>query len=221
MTVASSRTSWHVAATPASLTLAAVLVTGATAGRLVSPALYATTALAALLVWRGTRERPTDDGHTDNLAYLPKDLSSRVSEALDHCGEGDARRLLLAVVAQARPLFTRNRAQLDEAAERQTIENVSSLIDACCATAESLANLDHAMNASRASADVAARANEMRRRLSGQLAGAATSLGNLYLAGLEHETDALSRVSELTTAIQEDAVARQAATEELRRVLTQ
>ena len=30
-----------------------------------------------------------------------------------------------------------------------------------------------------------------------------------------------SRVSELTTAIQEDAVARQAATEELRRVLTQ
>jgi hypothetical protein len=204
------------------LTLAAVLVSGLAAGQLVSPALFVTTTLVAVMVWRGTREpsaRLSGDPHSDDLAYLPGDLSSRAREALARCGEGDGHRLLLAVVVQARPLFARDRAQLDERAERETLENVSSLVEACCGTAESLAELDRTFGASSQNADVAARFAQMRQRLVEQLSGAATSLSNLYLAGLEKETDALSHVSELTTAIQEDAAVRQTATEELRRLL--
>jgi hypothetical protein len=204
------------------LTLAAVLVSGFAAGQLVSPALFVTTALVAWMVWRGTREpsaRFPNDSRGDDLAFLPGDLSARTREALARCGEGDGHRLLLAVVVQSRPLFARDRSQLDERAERETLENVSSLVEACCGTAESLADLDRTFGASGQSADVAARVAQMRQRLVEQLSGAATSLGNLYLAGLERETDALSHVSELTAAIQEDATVRQAATEELRRLL--
>jgi hypothetical protein len=75
------------------------------------------------------------------------------------------------------------------------------------------------MAASAQSTDASTRAAQTRDRLADQLSGAATTLGELYLAGLEHETDALSRVSELTAAIHEDAAARSAASEELRRVL--
>jgi hypothetical protein len=201
------------------LTLAAVLLVGFVAGRLVSPSMYVATALVAVLVWRGTRERATDDSRGDDLAFLPNDLRTRASEALARCGDGDARRLLLVVITQARPLFTRNRTQLDERAERETRENVSSLVDACCVTAELLADLDRAIVAAPQGSDASARAPQLRQRLADHLGGAATTLEELYLAGIEHETDALSRVSQLTTAIHDDAAARRAATEEIQRVL--
>ena len=201
------------------LTLAAVLLVGFFAGRLVSPSLYVATALVAVLVWRGTTERTMNDSRADDLAFLPDELRARASDALTRCGDGDARRLLLVVVTQARPLLTRSRAQLDERAERETRENVSSLVDACCATAELLADLDRAIAASPQKPDATARAPQLRQRLADHLGGAATTLEELYLAGIEHETDALSRVSQLTAAIHEDAAARRAATDEIQRVL--
>lgn len=201
------------------VTIGAVLLIGFAAGRLVSPSIYVATILVAFLVWRGTRESAVADARADDMSFLPHALQPRTRAALERCGDGQARRLLLGVIAQARPLFMRERAQLDERAEQETLENVSSLVEACCATAESLGDLDRAMAASTQSPDAAARATQMRERLADQLSGAATTLGELYLAGLEHETDALSRVSELTAAIRQDAAARHAAAEELQRVL--
>ena len=203
----------------AALTLGAVLLFGFAAGRLVAPTLYVATALVALLVWRGTRAAAVTDPRIDELSFIPNDLRSRVRETLDRCGEGVARRSLLGVIAQAKPLLTRARPQLDERAEQETRENVLSLLEACCATAQSLAELDVAMAASQENSNASPRAVQVRQRLADQLANAATTLGELYVTGLEHETDALSRVSELTAAIHEDAEARRTAMEEIQRVV--
>ena len=201
-------------------TLAGVVVCGLAAGRLVSPALYVATALVILLVWRGTRTIATTDSGTDELTFLPNDLRSRVNETLHRCGESAARRSLLGVIAQARPLLTRQRSQLDERAEHETRENVLSLLDACCANAQSLSDLDGAIAASQANGTASPQALQVRQRLADQLTRAATTLSELYVSGLEQETDALSQVSQLTAAIHEDADARRMAMEEIRRVVT-
>lgn len=201
------------------LTLAAVLLFGFAAGRLVSSALYVATALVAFLVWRGARANAADDSGIAELEYVPTPLRSRVKEALRRCGESAARRSLLDVMAQARPLLMRERPQLDDRAERETRENVLSLLQACCTTAQSLADLDRAIAASAGNSDASPQALQVRQRLADQLDHAATTLGDLYVAGLEHETDALSRVSQLTAAIHEDAQARRTAMEEIRRLI--
>lgn len=202
------------------VTLVAVLVSGFIAAHFVSPTLYVATMLVVLLVWSGTRDVAAPVAPGDDFAFLPAPLDGRVSEALGRVGDGDARRLLVAVIAQARPLFTRGRQQLDDRAEAETRENVSSLVDACCATAESLAELDRAVGAARTNPDASARAAPMRQRLVDHLTGAASTLRDLYLAGLEQETDALSRISQLTATLHEDASARQAAAQELQRLLS-
>jgi len=200
------------------LTLGAVLCFGFAAGRLVSPTMYVATALAALLVWRGTRATGINDPRSDDLGFIPNDLRPRVQETLARCGDSAARSLL-GVIAQARPLLTRERPQLDERAERETRENVLSLLEACCATAQSLTDLDRALAAAPENVNASPRALQVRQRLADQLARAATTLGDLYVAGLEQETDALSQVSQLTAAIHEDAEGRRTAMEEIRRVV--
>ena len=199
--------------------LAAVLLSGFAAAHFVSGSLGVATGLVAFLVWRGAREPVDADGHILDLGSLPSGVRSRVHDALEHCGGSDARRMLIAVTSQARSVLTRASTQLDESAERETRANISSLVEACCSTAESLADLDGASGTLSQNADAAARASAMRQRLADQLAGAAKTLGDLYLAGLEQETEALSRVSQLTAEIHEDAVSRQTAAEEIRRVL--
>jgi len=161
---------------------------------------------------------PEKERITVDLGFIPNDLRPRVQETLARCGDSAARSLL-GVIAQARPLLTRERPQLDERAERETRENVLSLLEACCATAQSLTDLDRALAAAPENVNASPRALQVRQRLADQLARAATTLGDLYVAGLEQETDALSQVSQLTAAIHEDAEGRRTAMEEIRRVV--
>jgi hypothetical protein len=163
-------TMYRMARLDALATVAAVLISGLAAGRLISPALYVVTVLVAVLVFRGARGATDGDAPFNDGAFPPGRLSTRVGDALERTGDTDAHRLLVGVIAQARPPFIRARNQLDE---RETRDKVSSLVEACCATAESLAELDRAIGAAPPNAAASARAEEMRQRIVGQLTGVA------------------------------------------------
>src|SRR5207248_8380133 len=86
-----------------------------------------------------------------DVAGLPSHLQRTVGSTFDQLPEGDAQRLLLDVVTQARPLFAGGQTAFDPKQDAVSRDNASNLVDACCATALELARLDAAF-ASRAGA---------------------------------------------------------------------
>ena len=140
---------------------------------------------------------------------------------MEQLPEGDARRLLSAALAQARPLLAPHAGALDDRQENATRDNVLSLVDACCHTALELASLDAASGARgpSAGADSATRTVAARELLAGRLSSAATALSSLYVAGVMHGSPASDRVAQLADEINADASARRAAAAEISALL--
>jgi hypothetical protein len=209
----------------ATITIVAVLASGVWASVAVSPLLIAPTLAVAWILVRAERAERT--GQMPNLtaggsdfADLPESLRAVVIDACVHLPIGDARKLLLGVVAQARPILSAKSVALDERREAETRANVVSLVGACCATAIELAHLDAAAaTASTANPELTAKASAARALLSKRLSDAADSLTSLYLAGLGADSSAAERVASLAQEIRVDANGRQAASSELSALL--
>jgi hypothetical protein len=198
---------------PAAIMLVyAIAIAGSAAAYRVSPSLWFVTPVVAWIVLRAAaREAMQLEASGVDVRELPSALRDRVRSAFAQLPEGDARRLLLGVVNQARLVFGRGESRFDAAEERQLAEHVSGLVDACCATAADLARLDQiAVSAS------AAKARELFRE---RLTNAASALAELYTANVERGTPSTDRVAELTAEISADASARSEAAAELKTLL--
>jgi hypothetical protein len=209
---------------PAAILLCAIVVTGVTAGIRVSPVLWLLTIVIGGIVIRAAASdgKLVEDLGID-VPELPPQLRERVRSAFAKLPEGDARRLLLGVVNQARLVFARGDSRFDAGEEKQLAEHVAGLVDACCATAGDLARLDE-FASDRASGtntrtDLAGRAAKARELFRDRLTNAASALAELYTANVERGTPSTDRVAELTTEISADASARAAATTEMAKLL--
>ena len=198
---------------PAAIMLVyAIGIAGSAAAYRVSSSLWLVTPVVAYIVLRAAaREAMQLEAAGIDIRELPSALRDRVRSAFAQLPEGDARRLLLGVVNQARLVFGRGESRFDAAEERQLTEHVSGLVDACCATATDLARLDQfAISAS------AAKARELFRD---RLTNAASALAELYTANVERGTPSTDRVAELTAEISADASARSEAAAEMKTLL--
>ena len=198
---------------PAAIMLVyAIGIAGSAAAYRVSSSLWLVTPVVAYIVLRAAaREAMQLEAGGVDIRELPSALRDRVRSAFAQLPEGDARRLLLGVVNQARLVFGRGESRFDAAEERQLTEHVSGLVDACCATATDLARLDQfAISAS------AAKARELFRD---RLTNAASALAELYTANVERGTPSTDRVAELTAEISADASARSEAAAEMKTLL--
>ncbi|MGH7620781.1 MAG: hypothetical protein ACREMU_00410, partial [Gemmatimonadaceae bacterium] len=156
-----------------------------------------------------------------DFADLPEPLRATVIDALDRLPEDDARKLLMGVIAQSRPILSTRSVALDADREAETRDNVVALVDACCATAIELAQVDAAATASgvTANAELAAKTVAARTLLAKRLGDATASLTSLYLAGLGADSSAATRVANLVQEIRVDADGREAASTELSALL--
>lgn len=198
---------------PAAIMLVyAIGIAGSAAAYRVSSSLWIVTPVVAWIVLRAAaREALQLDAIGLDIRELPAALRDRVRSAFAQLPDGDARRLLLGVVNQARLVFGRDESRFDAAEERQLAEHVSGLVDACCATAADLARLDQfAVSAT------AAKARELFRE---RLTNAASALAELYTANVERGTPSTDRVAELTAEISADASARAEAAAEMKTIL--
>ena len=209
---------------PAAIMLVyAIGITGSAAAWRVSSSLWLVTPVVAWIVLRAAaREAIRLDAPGVDIRELPAALRSRVQLAFAQLPEGDARRLLLGVVNQARLVFGRGESRFDASEEQQLAEHVSGLVDACCATATDLARLDQfaataAEGAGRA--DLLARAATARELFRDRLTKAASALAELYTSNVERGTPSTDRVAELTAEISADASARSEATAEMKTLL--
>ncbi len=169
---------------------------------------------------RGRRDRAR--AVKSDFVDLPDDLRRVVDDALAAIPDGDARRLLLGVIVQARPILASRSTTFDAAAESASRTNVESLVAACCGTAIDLSRLDAASSAKPATArdpSLDARFAAARDMLVKRMSDATAALTALYAAGLEHGTPASNRVAELATEISADAKARGAAATEIAQLL--
>ena len=203
------------------LVMAAVILVGMFAAVEVSPLLAATTLIVTVMLGLEARRAMTFNSATLESSELPPSLRETVDRTLEQLPDGDARRLLLNALAQARPLLAPHAAALDERQESATRDNICSLVDACCSTALELARLDAAFSvrdpgASSADANRVAAARDL---LVGRLSRAATALSSLYVAGVEHGSPASDRVAQLADEINADARARRAAAGEISALL--
>ncbi|HEY5060464.1 MAG TPA: hypothetical protein VII52_02960 [Gemmatimonadaceae bacterium] len=216
MTTAAKLLPAHRAALPPNVivTIAAVAITGSYAAIVVTPALFpCTAAIIALLVRAGATANPRPEA-SDDFAEFPPAARAAVLGTMRELGEGNARRLLLGVAVQARPIFANRSTLLDQQAESATRDNAASLVEACCSTALELARLDSASAGAAASGadnETATSVAAVRQQMADRLANAAAALTSLYVAGLEHGSEASNRVSELVDDINADASARRAA----------
>lgn len=207
----------------ATLLLYAIIVTGAMAAYLVSPALWLVTPTVAWIVFRGAQRDiliPETPGL--DIRDLPLALRGRVHSVFAQLPAGDARRLLLGVVNQARLLFARVESRFDTGEETRLRDHVAGLVDACCTTAADLSRLDQftaTASANSVKGDLVARAGKARDLFRERLVNAATALGELYASNVEHGTPSTDRVAELTAEISTDAAARSAATAEMSKLL--
>jgi len=199
------------------LVIAAVMIAGLLAAVEVSSLLIVPTLLVVWLLAREARRVELAPSPSLEFAELPAELRATVDRTMTQLPEGDARRLLSQSLAQARPLLAPHQGALDDQQENATRDNVLSLIDACCYTALELARLDAASGARAlaAGADAANQTAAARELLVGRLAGAATALSSLYVAGVMHGSPASDRVAELAQEVNADARARQAAATEI------
>jgi hypothetical protein len=217
-----ARPPWTAATTVMFL---AVGIAGMAASVTVSRVFFVTTVLMMAILTRAARaeaaERSPAAAKSDFLD-LPEDLRRVVDDALAAIPDGDARRLLLGVIVQARPILGSRSTTFDAAAESASRTNVESLVAACCGTAIDLARLDAASSAKPATARDAsldARFAAARDMLVKRMGDAAAALTALYTAGLENGTPASNRVAELATEITADAKARGAAATEISQLL--
>ena len=194
----------------------AIGITGGVAAYRVSPALWFVTPVVAWIVLRAAaREALQLDAVGVDIRELPDALRDRVRSAFAQLPDGDARRLLLGVVNQARLVFGRGESRFDAAEERQLAEHVSGLVDACCATAADLARLDRFATMP-TEAELMSRAAKARELFRDRLTNAASVLAELYTANVERGTPSTDRVAELTAEISADASARSEAAAEMK-----
>ena len=201
----------------------AIGITGSVAAYRVSAALWFVTPVVAWLVLRAAvRDAKQLDAPGVDIRELPETLRDRVRSAFAQLPDGDARRLLLGVVNQARLVFGRGESRFDAAEERQLAEHVTGLVYACCATAADLARLDQ-FEASAADAagraDLVSRAAKARELFRDRLTSAASALAELYTSNVERGTPSTDRVAELTAEISADASARSEAAAEMKALL--
>jgi hypothetical protein len=210
-------------APPAALLLCAILVAGIAAGIRVSHTIWTFTAIVGAIVFSAAAQTSDLPGLAAvDVRELPQALRDRVRSAFAHLPEGEARRLLLGVVIQARLIFGRSDSRFDAAEEAQLAEHVTGLVDACCATAADLAQLaQFATGAPTAagSADLIARVGKAGDLFRERLTNATGALAELYTSNVESGTPSTDRVAELTAAISADASARAAAVSEMRTLL--
>jgi hypothetical protein len=204
-----------------SVLLLAVAIAGATAAYLVSPALWIATPMVAWVIARAAlRDGQLPGAPEVDIRELPALLRQRVRSVFTRVPTGDARRLLLNVVNQARLVFARDESRFDASEEARLREHVGGLVDACCTTALDLSRLDE-FTAPGASADstgrtdLTARATKARELFRERLTNAASALAELYTSNVERGTPSTDRVAELTAEISADASARAAATKEM------
>ena len=205
---------------PAAIVLVyAIGIAGSAAAYRVSSSLWLVTPVVAWIVLRAAaREALQLDVPGVDIRELPAALRDRVRSAFAQLPEGDARRLLLGVVNQARLVFGRGESRFDAAEERQLAEHVSGLVDACCATAADLARLDEFATMP-TEAELMARAAKARDLFRDRLTNAASALGELYTASVERGTPSTDRLAELTAEISADASARSEAASEMKTLL--
>ena len=201
----------------------AIGVTGIAAAYRVSSSLWLVTPVVAWIVLRAAvRDAMLPDAPGVDIRELPSALRDRVRSAFAQLPDGDARRLLLGVVNQARLVFGRGESRFDAAEEQQLAEHVTGLVDACCATAADLGRLDQfAASATDGTsrAELMARAAKARELFRDRLTNAASALAELYTANVERGTPSTDRVAELTAEISADASARSEATAEMKTLL--
>src|SRR5437763_14325912 len=127
----------------AALMICAIVVAGTVAGGRVSPGMWLLTVFVAAVMLHGAaRDADAAIASGVDIRELPSALRERVRSTFTQLPEGDARRLLLSVVNQARLVFLRDQSRFDAAEERELTEHVAGLVDACCTTAADLARLD-------------------------------------------------------------------------------
>jgi len=199
----------------------AIGITGSVAAYRVSAALWFVTPVVAWMVLRAAaRDALQLDAPGVDIRELPSALRDRVRSAFAQLPDGDARRLLLGVVNQARLVFGRGESRFDAAEERQLAEHVSGLVDACCATAGDLARLDQfAATATEGRAELMSRAAKARELFRERLTNAASALAELYTSNVERGTPSTDRLAELTAEISADASARAEAVSEMKTLL--
>jgi len=176
--------------------LIAVFVAGGAAGLYVSRLAFISTALVlAAIVRAAARDAAPAD--------LPERLRDRLATVLASLPDGEARRLLSEVAAQAKPIFSAPSATFDPAHEAATREDVMELVDACCATAQQLGGLE--LGATPAPDAQTKGAHDL---LAQRLTDAAAALKALYVSGVARGTPASDRVAELAGEIRSEASAR-------------
>ncbi|HEY2163625.1 MAG TPA: hypothetical protein VGH04_06535 [Gemmatimonadaceae bacterium] len=216
-----ARTPWTTATT---LMVLAVIIAGMAATVTVSPVFFVTTVLMLAILTRAARAEVAASAAAvkSDFIDLPEDLRRVVDDALASIPDGDARRLLLGVIVQARPILASRSTTFDPAAESASRTNVESLVAACCGTAVDLSRLDAASSAKPATArdpSLDTRFAVARDMLVKRMSDATAALTALYAAGLEHGTPASNRVAELANEISADAKARDAAATEIAQLL--
>jgi hypothetical protein len=217
-----ARAPWTTATT---LMVLAVIIAGMAATVTVSPVFFVTTVLMLAILTRAARAEISASAPAalkSDFIDLPEDLRRVVVDALASIPDGDARRLLLGVIVQARPILASRSTTFDPAAESASRTNVESLVVACCGTGLDLARLDAASSAKPATArdpSLDARFAAARDMLVKRMSDATAALTALYAAGLEHGTPASNRVAELASEISADAKARDAAATEIAQLL--
>jgi len=201
----------------------AIGITGSAAAYRVSTALWFVTPVVAWMVLRAAvREARLLEAPGVDIRELPEALRDRVRSAFAQLPDGDARRLLLGVVNQARLVFGRSESRFDAAEERQLAEHVTSLVDACCTTAADLVRLDQfaaTAPSDAGHADLISRAAKARELFRDRLTNAASALAELYTSNVERGTPSTDRVAELTAEISADASARSEAASEMKTLL--
>jgi hypothetical protein len=207
---------------PAAIMLVyAICISGSFAAFRVSSSLWLVTPVVAWLVLRAAaRDAKRLEEPGVDIPELPVELRERVRSAFAQLPEGDARRLLLAVVNQARLVFGRGESRFDAAEEQQLAEHVSGLVDACCSAAGDLARLDQFAAAQTVGrAELMSRAAKARQLFRDRLTNASAALAELYTANVERGTPSTDRVAELTAEISADASARSEAAAEIKQLL--
>jgi hypothetical protein len=202
----------------------AVILAGMAATVTVSPVFFVTTVFMLGILTRAARAEVAANAAAvkSDFVDLPDNLRRVVDDALAAIPDGDARRLLLGVIVQARPILASRSTTFDAAAESASRTNVESLVAACCGTAMDLSRLDAASSAKPATPrdpSLDARFAAARDMLIKRMSDATAALTALYAAGLDHGTPASNRVAELASEISADAKARAAAATEIAQLL--
>jgi hypothetical protein len=207
----------------------AVIAAGLAAGARSSPAFWFTTAGMVWLLVRASRRTfpavvTAPEQHAEPFTLFPPRVAVALHGAVAQLPAGDARKLLGAVIRQARPLFGMTSSNFDPSKDDESRRHAADLVVASCDTALELARLDSLIGsgqraAATAATDLDARYVSARATFAKRLSDAANALGELYASGIEHGTPASDRVAELAAELKSDAASRNAAQAEMESLL--